>query len=377
MPRESSFASISARSCPRSRWTSLSSGKRCLNLLRNAREAMPDGGVAKLEASRYDDGIRIQVHDEGAGISEEEREHVFDLFYTTKERGTGLGLPLTQQIVVAHGGRIACRPRHPQGTTFEIWLPTVPPRRLVVRPCGESDDPRTDGRSYDALRPVTIETRVQRNPEGSVLYRCGGTTVLIAASVSEGVPDWMRDTGRGWLTAEYAMHPTGEPRAQSGAIATKGRIDGRSSEIQRLIGRALRAAIDFEKLGERMITVDCDVLDADGGTRTASITGGMVALAIALDRLRADGAGAERAFFASRWLRSAWVCSTTGPCSTFATPKIATPRWTSTWWARAAGAWSRCKARRRVRRSVGKSWIRCSISHLERCPSSPHTRRTP
>jgi ribonuclease PH len=147
---------------------------------------------------------------------------------------------------------------------------------------------RTDGRSYDALRPVTIETGVQRNPEGSVVYRCGGTTVLIAASVSEGVPDWMRDTGRGWLTAEYAMHPRANPERKR-RDRQKGRIDGRSSEIQRLIGRALRAALDFEKLGARMITVDCDVLDADGGTRTASITGGMVALAIALDRLRATG----------------------------------------------------------------------------------------
>jgi nitrogen fixation/metabolism regulation signal transduction histidine kinase len=96
-----------------------------LNLLRNAREAMPEGGSAKLEAMRYDGGVRIQVHDEGAGILEEEREHVFDLFYTTKERGTGLGLPLTQQIVVAHGGSIACKPRHPNGTTFEVWLPSA------------------------------------------------------------------------------------------------------------------------------------------------------------------------------------------------------------------------------------------------------------
>ena len=147
---------------------------------------------------------------------------------------------------------------------------------------------RTDGRSYDALRPIAIETSVQRNPEGSVLYRCGGTTVLIAASVSEGVPDWMRDTGRGWLTAEYAMHPRANPERKR-RDRQKGRIDGRSSEIQRLIGRALRAALDFDKLGERMVTVDCDVLDADGGTRTASITGGMVALTIALDRLRATG----------------------------------------------------------------------------------------
>lgn len=96
-----------------------------LNLLRNAREAMPEGGVVKLEATRYDDGVRIQVHDEGPGIDEEERKHVFDMFYTTKERGTGLGLPLTQQIVIAHSGKIACKARHPHGTTFEIWLPDL------------------------------------------------------------------------------------------------------------------------------------------------------------------------------------------------------------------------------------------------------------
>lgn len=147
---------------------------------------------------------------------------------------------------------------------------------------------RADGRSYDALRPVTIETGVQRNPEGSVLYRSGATSVLVAASVSEGVPEWMRDTGRGWLTAEYEMHPRANPERRR-RDRHKGRIDGRSSEIQRLIGRALRASLDFEKLGERLITVDCDVLDADGGTRTASICGAMVALAIALDRLRAIG----------------------------------------------------------------------------------------
>ena len=147
---------------------------------------------------------------------------------------------------------------------------------------------REDGRSYDALRPVSIEANVQRNPEGSVIYRCGGTTVLIAASVSEGVPDWMRGSGSGWLTAEYAMHPRANPERKR-RDGRNGRIDGRSTEIQRLVGRALRAAIDFDKLGERMITVDCDVLDADGGTRTASITGGMVATAIALDRVRAKG----------------------------------------------------------------------------------------
>lgn len=147
---------------------------------------------------------------------------------------------------------------------------------------------RVDGRSDDALRPVSIETSVQRYPEGSVLYRSGDTTVLIAASVSEGVPDWMRDTGRGWLTAEYAMHPRANPERKR-REGREGRIDGRTSEIQRLVGRALRAALDFERLGDRTITIDCDVLDADGGTRTASITGGMIATAIALDRLRAAG----------------------------------------------------------------------------------------
>lgn len=147
---------------------------------------------------------------------------------------------------------------------------------------------RADGRSDDALRPVSIETSVQRYPEGSVLYRSGDTTVLIAASVSEGVPDWMRDTGRGWLTAEYAMHPRANPERKR-REGREGRIDGRTSEIQRLVGRALRAALDFERLGDRTITIDCDVLDADGGTRTASITGGMIATAIALDRLRAAG----------------------------------------------------------------------------------------
>jgi ribonuclease PH len=147
---------------------------------------------------------------------------------------------------------------------------------------------RVDGRSADAIRPVTVETGFQANPEGSVLYRCGGTRVLIAASIDEGVSSWMRGSGKGWVTAEYAMHPRANPQRMD-RDGRKGRIDGRTQEIQRLIGRSLRAAVAMEKLGERTITIDCDVLDADGGTRTASITGGFVALAIALDRLRAKG----------------------------------------------------------------------------------------
>jgi len=147
---------------------------------------------------------------------------------------------------------------------------------------------RDDGRSANALRPIEIETGIQRNPEGSVLYRCGGTTVLVSASVSEGAPDWLRKPGHGWLTAEYAMHPRANPNRQR-RDGRRGRIDGRTAEIQRLIGRALRASVALENLGERSIFVDCDVLDADGGTRTASVTGGLVAVCMALDDLRKRG----------------------------------------------------------------------------------------
>jgi ribonuclease PH len=150
---------------------------------------------------------------------------------------------------------------------------------------------RLDGRSADALRPLRIETRVQRNPEGSVMISAGGTRILVAASIDESVPTWMRGKGKGWLTAEYAMHPRANPHRQD-RDGRRGKVDGRTTEIQRLIGRALRAAVDLEKLGERQIVIDCDVLDADGGTRTASITGGFVALAMALEHLRRVGAAA-------------------------------------------------------------------------------------
>ena len=138
------------------------------------------------------------------------------------------------------------------------------------------------------LRPVTIETSVQRNPEGSVMVAFGNTRVLVAASVQEGVKDFLRGTGRGWITAEYAMHPRANPSRQA-REGQNGKIGGRTHEIQRLIGRALRAAVNTERLGERTIHIDCDVLDADGGTRTASVTGGYVALVLALDQLRKRG----------------------------------------------------------------------------------------
>src|SRR5688500_754086 len=145
---------------------------------------------------------------------------------------------------------------------------------------------RSDGRSADTLRPVRIDTGIQRYPEGSVLISTGGTKVLIAASVQEGVKDFLRGSGRGWVTAEYAMHPRANPERQP---REGPKANGRSQEIQRLVGRALRAAVELPLLGERTIHIDCDVLDADGGTRSASITGGYVALVLALDHLRKRG----------------------------------------------------------------------------------------
>lgn len=142
---------------------------------------------------------------------------------------------------------------------------------------------RKDGRRTSQLRPVTFETKVQKDPQGSVMVRFGDTVVLCAATVSTKVPDWLAGKGRGWITAEYSMLPG------SGAGRVPRVQKGRSEEIQRLIGRSLRASCDLEALGERLITVDCDVIQADGGTRCASITGGWVALELAMRRLTADG----------------------------------------------------------------------------------------
>lgn len=140
---------------------------------------------------------------------------------------------------------------------------------------------RPDGRAPDALRPVTIQTGFMPNAEGSVLISFGETRVICAASYEDRVPPWMRGKGTGWVTAEYSMLPRATVE-RTQREANKGKIGGRTHEIQRLIGRALRATVDMAKLGERMITVDCDVIGADGGTRTASITGAWVALNLAL-----------------------------------------------------------------------------------------------
>jgi ribonuclease PH len=143
---------------------------------------------------------------------------------------------------------------------------------------------RSYERAPDQLRPVTIEPGFVRTATGSALISMGETRVICTASVQEGVPRWMAGSGRGWVTAEYGMLPasTGERKQRD---VTKGRPDGRTVEIQRLIGRSLRGVVDFAAMGERTIYVDCDVLQADGGTRCASITGGMVALRLALESL--------------------------------------------------------------------------------------------
>jgi ribonuclease PH len=147
---------------------------------------------------------------------------------------------------------------------------------------------RRDGRTPDELRPTAITPGFMRSATGSALIEQGGTRVICTASAQEGVPRWMQGKGRGWVTAEYGMLPasTGDRKQRD---VSKGRPDGRTVEIQRLIGRSLRGVVDFEALGERTIYLDCDVLEADGGTRCASITGAYVALHLALQRMQGEG----------------------------------------------------------------------------------------
>ncbi|HEX6179417.1 MAG TPA: ribonuclease PH [Thermoanaerobaculia bacterium] len=148
--------------------------------------------------------------------------------------------------------------------------------------------PRNDGRAPDQMRPVTIHPNFTKHAEGSVMIEVGDTKVICTASVQEKVPPFLYRTGKGWITAEYGMLP----RATTDRVereASKGKQGGRTMEIQRLIGRSLRAAVNAEMLGERTVWIDCDVIQADGGTRTASITGSFVALVTALGRLYIDG----------------------------------------------------------------------------------------
>jgi ribonuclease PH len=148
---------------------------------------------------------------------------------------------------------------------------------------------RADGRTDDELRPITITRNWLDHAAGSVLIEFGGTKVLCAASASEGVPRWRKGSGLGWVTAEYAMLPA-STNTRNDRESVRGKIGGRTHEISRLIGRSLRAVIDYQALGENTIVLDCDVLQADGGTRTASITGAYIALADAIAHLRSIGA---------------------------------------------------------------------------------------
>jgi ribonuclease PH len=147
---------------------------------------------------------------------------------------------------------------------------------------------RSDNRRPDQMRPVTITPEFIKTAEGSCLIEVGNTRVICTATLEESVPNWMRNSGKGWVTSEYGMLPRAT-LTRTSREAARGRVGGRTHEIQRLIGRSMRAVVDLQKLGERTLWIDCDVIQADGGTRTASITGGFVAMALALQKLVAAG----------------------------------------------------------------------------------------
>ena len=182
------------------------------------------------------------------------------------------------------------------GGRLRGWTRTGRGGRVVVAVRGEAGAPaetvhamRPSGRRSDEMREVSLEPGVNKHAEGSCLVRVGDTQVLCTASLEGRVPPFLRNSGRGWVTAEYGMLPR-STGARTGREAARGRQGGRTHEIQRLIGRSLRAVADLEALGERQIVLDCDVIQADGGTRTAAITGAYVALHAALAGLVADGA---------------------------------------------------------------------------------------
>lgn len=180
----------------------------------------------------------------------------------------------------------------------ESWVPPAARRaaRAIARihDAGQNDETekrvmRSDGRRVDELRPLDFEVDYTEHPLGSVLCTMGRTRVLCTVCEEATVPRWMKGSGKGWLTAEYSMLP-GATNTRSNREASRGKLSGRTMEIQRLIGRSLRAVVQLENLGERTLWIDCDVLQADGGTRTASISGAFVAVALALARLDREGA---------------------------------------------------------------------------------------
>jgi ribonuclease PH len=148
---------------------------------------------------------------------------------------------------------------------------------------------KRNGRDVKTPRSVEVDVGFHRLAEGSALYKAGGTVVLATASVDETVPKFMMGSGGGWVTAEYQMHPRANPERRDSRDGRHRPLSGRAKEIERLIGRALRSSVRLDRLGERTISIDCDVLEADGGTRTASVTAGFIALAIALDKMQTRG----------------------------------------------------------------------------------------
>ena len=148
--------------------------------------------------------------------------------------------------------------------------------------------PRSNGRSFNQIREIKVTKNYIIHPHGSVLFQMGGTRVLCSASIDNKVPSFLRDKGQGWVTAEYSMLPS-STNTRTTREASKGKLSGRTQEIQRLIGRSLRSIVDLEKLGERTVWIDCDVIQADGGTRCASITGAFIALMLAMKKLKKNG----------------------------------------------------------------------------------------
>lgn len=228
---------------------------------------------------------------------------------------------------------------------------------------------RHDGRAPHQLREVRITRSWLDHAEGSVLVEFGATRVLVAASVTEGVPRWRKGSGLGWVTSEYAMLPR-STHTRSDRESVRGKIGGRTHEISRLIGRSLRAVIDYKALGENTIVLDCDVLQADGGTRTASITGAYVALVDAVNWLRERGALAGEPLLDSVAAVSVGVVDGT-PSSTSTTRRTAPPRLISTSSRPVPGSSSRCRAPPRASPSTATSSISCSTSGWPAAPISP------
>src|SRR6187397_687266 len=183
---------------------------------------------------------------------------------------------------------------------------------------------RLDGRAPDQGRPVRITADFTMHAEGSVLIEVGSTKVICTASVEERVPPFLRNSGKGWVTAEYGMLPRATS-TRTQREATAGKVGGRTQEIQRLIGRSLRSVTKLNELGERTVWIDCDVIQADGGTRTASITGGFVAMVLALERLRAQAVIA-RVPSPTTLPRPASASWTARLCSTSPTTKTPRPK---------------------------------------------------